>query len=557
MNERVFRHIRRGSGKFTMLIICCLFSIDLCAQVASGVDSLSVKIGEQITYTIEVETDSTNLVVFPEGQTFLPLEMIESYDIDTTQEAAKVKLIKKYGLTQFDSGAYSIPRQKVLVSDQVFYTDSLQVEIRNIVVDTTKQGLYDIKPLIAVEKSSSQWWKYALIIMLILALIGALLYWFIWRKPPMTQDEKIAMLPPYDRAKLALQKLDESAYLVNNELKDYYSELTFIIRKYLDEKVYDHALESTTDELIDRLNLLKDGNQIDISSEDIKNIETILKRADLVKFAKSAPDIELAKLDRNTIDQEIDQVKEALPEPSEEEKLLDQKYKEALALKRKRKKQVVTVALIFGLCVLTYIGFGVKYGFTYVNDSIIGVESKQLLEGEWVTSDYGVPPITISTPKVLKREPSEIPETAQSQMIVTNFGFESVNAQLHIELSTSKLKDQESKQEIDLNQTAETVITEMENDGIENILVKQDKYVTPNNAEGLKTFGSATFPIQDSEDSYQGEYILLHFTDQNILQQIKITWPRDDDYANQIVDRIMTSIELVKEVIPDEKENTN
>ena len=63
-----------------------------------------------------------------------------------------------------------------------------------------------------------------------------------------------------------------------------------------------------------------------------------MKRADLVKFAKSAPDIELAKIDRNTIDIEIDQVKEALPEPTEEEKLLDEQYREEQERKKKRKK---------------------------------------------------------------------------------------------------------------------------------------------------------------------------------------------------------------------------
>ena len=35
------------------------------------------------------------------------------------------------------------------------------------------------------------------------------MYWFIWRKKPLTEEEKVALLPPYDRAKLALQKLDE------------------------------------------------------------------------------------------------------------------------------------------------------------------------------------------------------------------------------------------------------------------------------------------------------------------------------------------------------------
>ena len=132
---------------------------------------------------------------------------------------------------------------------------------------------------------------------------------------------KIALLPPYERAKIALKELDESNYLQNEEIKEYYSELTGIIRTYLDEKVYDHALESTTEELINRLQLLKDGQQIDLSKEDIKTIENILKRADLVKFAKSKPDIALAELDRKTIDMEIDHVKEALPEPTEEERL--------------------------------------------------------------------------------------------------------------------------------------------------------------------------------------------------------------------------------------------
>ena len=56
------------------------------AQVTTSIDSTSIKIGEQITYQINVEADSTDLVVFPEGQTFQPLEMIESYQIDTTKK---------------------------------------------------------------------------------------------------------------------------------------------------------------------------------------------------------------------------------------------------------------------------------------------------------------------------------------------------------------------------------------------------------------------------------------------------------------------------------------
>jgi hypothetical protein len=65
-----------------------------------------------------------------------------------------------------------------------------------------------------------------------------------------------------------------------------------------------------------------------------------LKRADLVKFAKSKPDYQLAKLDKNTIDLEIDHVKEGLPEPTEEELLQDLAYREALARKKKNVKKL-------------------------------------------------------------------------------------------------------------------------------------------------------------------------------------------------------------------------
>lgn len=516
------------------------------AQVASSIDSTQIKIGEQITYKIQVEVDTTALVVFPEGQTFMPLEMIESYKIDTTKQNATYNLVKKYGLTQFDSGAYTIPKQKIIIGDKTFFTDSIKVEVNTIAVDATKQGLYDIKPFIEVEKSSSNWWLPLLYVLLTLAVVGFILYWFVWRKKPLTQEEKIALLPPYDRAKLALKTLDESTYLQNEELKEYYSELTFIIRRYLDEKVYDRALESTTDELVTRLNILKDGNQIDISKEDIKNIESILKRADLVKFAKSAPDIELAKLDRNTIDLEIDQVKEALPEATEEEKLLDQKYKEEQAEKKKRKQIMITVVvgvlLVFGIL----IGFGIKYGFTYVKDSIVGHESKELLEGDWVTSEYGVPPIYISTPKVLKRQDVAIPEELKEKLDVTTFGYGSLIEQFNIVVATTKFKDL-GENKIDLNQVVEKSLATWGAQGVQNMFTKKEKFVTPNNAEGLKVFGTADFPSLVEGKTERGQYIVLVFNAENVVQQIVITWREGDDYASDIVDRIINSVELKKE----------
>jgi len=557
INKFPYRHIFKSSSK--LFYVFCLISISANAQkIESSIDSLLIKIGQELTYKIEVDVDTTSLVVFPEGQTFQPLEMIESYPVEATKMNDRFKLIKKYGLTQFDSGKYTIPRQKVVIGDYEFMTDSLQVEVNNIVVDTTKQGLYDIKPIIEVDKSASKWWLYFLGILLILAFVAFLLYWFIWREKPLTDEEKVALLPPYERAKLALKALDNAHYLENNEIKAYYSDLTQIIRKYLDEKVYDRALESTTDELINRLNLLRDGNQIDISKDDIKNIETILKRADLVKFAKSKPDVELAKLDRNTIDLEIDQVKQALPEPTEEELLADQKYQEELAKRKKKKKIIITIAVSITLLIATYIGFSLHYGFAYVKDTIIGHQSKELLETkEWVTSEYGAPGVIITTPKVLKRTNIELPDELKEKMKVTAFGYGGINSTLDILVMTTKFSpnleqnpqsenEEANENKIDLVATAENQLKQLEAQGAQNIIAKNEQFITPNGQEGLKTFGSADFKIPLTGKVVKGDYIILGFTKENILQQVILIWKQDDVYADQIIDRIMSSIELLK-----------
>ena len=545
----------------TVVLSFCfaLFSIVTFAQkISSSIDSTSIKIGQELIYSIEVEVDTSSLVVFPEGQTFLPLEMIESYKVDATKLGDRFKLIKKYGLTQFDSGTYTIPRQKILIGDYEAFTDSLKVEVRTIEVDTTQQPLYSIKPIIEVDKSPSNRWLYLLIIVFSLAFVAFLLYWFIWRQKPLTEEEKVALLPPYERAKLALVELDKSGYLQNDEIKEYYSELTGIIRKYLDEKVYDHALESTTEELINRLNLLRDGNQIDLSKEDIDNIDTILRRADLVKFAKSKPDKELAIMDRNTIDMEIDQVKEALPEPTEEELLADLKYQEELEEKRRKRRVVITVAASIILLVATYIGFGMYFGFKYVKDTILGDSSLEILEEkDWVTSEYGAPGVIITTPKVLERKSTELPEHLKNQVQVATFGYGNASTNFDIAVISTKMAsteppgghDQEENKEdenkIDLIQVAEAHLKNFESRGTKNIITKREQFITPNGQEGLKTYGTANFVTENGNEE-RGNYVILGFTTQNLLKEVILVWKDDDVYADQIMERILDSIELIK-----------
>jgi hypothetical protein len=544
--------IKRRASQNLLLSLCCSFiSLLGYGQISSSIDSTAIKIGAELLYKIEVKTDSSTLVVFSEEQTFLPLEMINSYAVDTTKKDGYYQFTKTFGLTQFDSGVYTIPRQKINLGGKLFYTDSLEVQVNPVLVDTTKQKLFDIKPLTEVEKSPSGFWGGFALFMLIFLGSSGLLYWFVWRKKPLSEAEKIAALKPYERAKLALEKLDEEQYFQNEEIKTYYSDLTLILRQYLDEKVYEQSLESTTDELVLRLKTLKEANQITLSPETIRNIETILKRADLVKFAKSKPDFQLARFDKSTIELEIDHVKEGLPEPTEEELLQDLAYREALAKAQKRKKTKQAIAIAAGVLLIALTGFVIHSGFTNVKDTVLRNPGKILLEKTpWVRSEYGAPGVTISTPVVLERQKVELAEEIKGKAQVFSFAYAEVDTPVDIIVNSSKFAAQAGEDgkakdvPIDVLKVAEGVLDRFEKQGAKNIISRNEQFITPNGQEGVKTFGTGEFLV--GENLVKSEYIILGFSTPNILQQVILTWTANDIYADQIVERILNSIELIK-----------
>ena len=532
------------------LSFCALSSLDGVSQVTSSIDSTIIKIGEELRYRIQVDTDTTSLVVFSEEQTFQPLEMINSYPVDSATKGSSYKLIKTYGLTQFDSGVYTIPKQKIIIGKKAFYTDSLKVWVNPVIVDTTKQKLFDIKPIRDVPKSRSKIWAYLAFFLLTLMAIAGLIFLFIWRKKPLTDAEKTAALPPYERARLALEKLNEDHYFQNENIKLFYSNLTLILRQYLDEKVYDQSLESTTDELVFRLKTLQAANQINLSENTLRNIETILKRADLVKFAKSKPDFELAKLDKNTIGLEIKQVKEGLPGPTEHELLQDLAYRRALEDKQRRKKQKQIVTIVLGVFMLTVVVLVMKFGLTNVKDTVLRNPSKLLLEKtHWVKSEYGAPGIMLSTPNVLERQSIKPNEGLKDSIQFASFAYAGNDTPLDIFVTSSKYALQtnqdnnKKKVPIDVLKSAEMILDRFEKEGAKNIISRNEQFITPNGQEGIKTFGTADFIIDNVLS--KGSYVVLGFSTPNLLQQVVLIWNDDDVYADQIIERILNSVELI------------
>lgn len=511
-------------------------------KVDAEVDTLAIKIGEQIQYKITVEADSTDVVFFPEGQTFSPLETVEAIMGDTIKNDKKVILQKIYSLTQFDSGAYTIPPQRIAINEQPFFTDSFQVKVADVVVDTTKQKMYDIKPLTEVNRSTADMWLMALWILLGLIVIGAVVYWFFLRKKPLTEEEKVALLPPYDRALMELKKLENSRYLIQDEYKQYYSELTDIVRSYLEEDVHVTAMESTTSELITKLEMLRDAGEIKLEDETIQQFQKILQTADLVKFAKNKPASSVAEQDRKLVEEIVTKTHAGLPEPTEEDLLLDEEYLEELAKKKQRKRIYWAAAIFAGLIVLGGIGSTVYFGTKKVRDTVFGYPTKDLLEGEWVASSYGFPPVQLETPEVLVRQEPNLPkETEELIKELQAFSYGSYEGIFSVSASSITFKNQEEDPKFDA--VINSTLANFEQLGLKNIITKQEEFSTQSGVTGMKTFGTGTLERPDG-DSKRAKYNILTFGGKGFVQQVVITWEEEDEYAEQIVNRILSTLDV-------------
>ena len=250
-------------------------------------------------------------------------------------------------------------------------------------------------------------------------------------------------------------------------------------------------------------------------------------------------------------------MKEGLPEPTEEELLQDLAYREALAKQQKRKRIKQIVAIVVGVFLISLIGLVIRSGFTEVKDTVLRNPSKLLLEKTpWVTSEYGAPGITISTPEVLERQMVELPEEMKGKVQTINFAYAGVDTPIDVVVNSSKYAaqaDETGKQKevaIDLLKVAEGVLDTFEKNGTKNITTRNEQFITPNGQEGIKTFGTAEFLVEDR--LVKGQYIILGFSTPNLLQQVLLTWKEEYVYADQIVERILNSIELIK-LTEDEK----
>lgn len=291
--------------KKTIFSIVCFLGFIGFSQtnpVQTSIDTTTIRIGEKISYQITV--DGINKIVFPKLENIGKVEVVEEFKTDTL----KNKLIKLYHLTAFDSGQYVIPKQQVLINNKLFYTDSLLINVMTVAVDTTKQKMFDIKPIVEEPYIFDDFKPYLWWLLVLLAIIAAGVYYYLRRKNVVIFDRK-PVVPPFEEALQKLKALDKKQLWQHHKTKEYYIELTEIVRGYIEKEWHIPALESTTDELHGFMMDFIEIKKLPANKETAVRLHKLLQESDLVKFAKYTPVASEIEMHRNEAELLIKELK--------------------------------------------------------------------------------------------------------------------------------------------------------------------------------------------------------------------------------------------------------
>lgn len=289
-----------------------LYSFILCNSwvfgqtIKSKISDSIVVIGQQFIVTYSIEAKVGDSIQFVERTDFLPARAVSESGIIATDELefelistdAKRSKNKKdlqvyeiqYTVVVWDSGLFVIPGPNFVIDDSMAICPDLRLASY---LTPPKDGmdLYDIRedyaeippnPFSIKVFLKKHWWWLTLIVV---AIVLFFVIRAIRRRRLMEEEEEERPMSLKDRTLLAIDALEKAKLWERDQLKEHFVELSYIVRSYLTARYSLSLLEKTTHEA--RLMLTQQG----LERETVDVIIRILSQSDMVKFAKSKPDV--------------------------------------------------------------------------------------------------------------------------------------------------------------------------------------------------------------------------------------------------------------------------
>ncbi len=267
--------------------------------ITSRIEPDSIMIGDRFTYIIEVEKDTAQEVAFPEFEADPEggVELVESHTVDTlSREGRRLHLRKRYTMAAFEEGRISLGGAKVLYADKNIIdtlTDDNEaiLNVATFQIDSTSHPIFDIKPQKTLKFKIREISDYLLWALVAVAVVAAAVYGLMrWLHSRGKSIKSLFTPAPPEPAHIvairALEELHNRKLWQNNLHKEYYSGLSDILRTYLSGRFGVGAMEMTTDEIMEAV------REVEMPTKSSVDLISVLRDADLAKFAKFEPDAE-------------------------------------------------------------------------------------------------------------------------------------------------------------------------------------------------------------------------------------------------------------------------
>ena len=512
-------------------------------KIFVATDTTQIRIGEQFKFQISI--DKKTDVTFPVLTNLGLLEVISSEDIDTL----KNELVKKYVLTGFDSGSFYIPKQQLFLKDKTYYTDSLLINVGNVRVDTVKQKAFGIKhiaeePMVFDDFKPYFSWFYLIIGFLILLIS----LYFLLQKKAVKKQAKKEKIPAYQEAIQKFTYLDKMDLLENNQIKEYYIELTEIIRVYLGKEVNVNTLEATTGELIDLINKQNSAKKIGITKDSIKQLQAFLQHADFVKFAKLRPLMGEIQNDRNVAASLLDRMQPILEKYSTEQRQLqevlekEQKPKNEFSFKKMSQRTKIIIAVIlFSVLLVSFFGYQI-----YENAQIkkganatSNIATEEVSDG-WSVQTFGDPALTLTAPGTIALKSNDIPAQAQGVISELNiYSYENSSEKSEISVTTVVYSDQVNP---DVEQAVQARLKNLEEtQKVEDLQFERQPVSFGDEIYGVYLKGN--YFVNGRKRGFN----LLGFTKENKMWQVFTNGDFENTDTQTTLDTVIESIKFEKE----------
>ena len=299
---------------------------DNAPRVSGTFEPDSIGIGDRFLYSVEVEKDLVQTIIFPnfaDGSAGQQYELIEDMPVDTLErDGRRLRIRKSYLMAAFQEGWHHVLPQVMYadknIIDTLFGPDTLDLLVTTFQIDSTSHGLFDIKPQKTLrfklgEITGYIAWSVVGILLLIALLYAAKRIMEHYGKSFGSIFKPAPPLPPHEEAFAALERLRVLNLCAEGKHKLYYSTLTDILRAYIVGRFEVGAMEMTSDEIIEAM------RGVELPQKQSMDLTMILREADLVKFAKAMPASEESEAAMSAAWEFVDATKPKEELPQEEE----------------------------------------------------------------------------------------------------------------------------------------------------------------------------------------------------------------------------------------------